>query len=59
MADNFSSSTFISKLVNGDLDAMQSIIKKYTTHLVKAGLGLGLSKEGCEEVAHSTWETFF
>ncbi len=57
--ENFSSPEFIEKLKNRDNQALSQIVEAYTSHLFKAGLGMGLSEEQAHDTAHAAWTTFF
>lgn len=59
MATNFSSNEFIESIKAGENSARDAIVRTYTSHLYRAGLGVGLSVEQSHDVAHSTWLTFF
>lgn len=56
---NFSSSQFIRSIKDGDSAAQEELVRSYTGHLFNAALGMGLSEEQSNDVAHSTWLTFF
>lgn len=58
MTTSFSSPEFLSRLKEKDDAALNEIVRAYTSHLIKAGLGLGLTMINSEEVAQSTWLTF-
>ena len=57
--ENFSSPDFIERLKKCDSSALTSIVEAYTSHLFKAGLGMGLSEEQSHDTAHAAWTTFF
>jgi RNA polymerase sigma-70 factor (ECF subfamily) len=56
--DNFSSVDFIEKLKLRDKIALSALVEAYTSHLFKAGLGMGLNEEQAHDTAHATWTTF-
>ena len=56
---NFRDSEFVQRLIQRDAIAIEQVVCAYTSHLYKAGLGMGLSDEMANDAAHSTWETFF
>ncbi len=56
---NFSDPKFIESIRRGDSKARESLVRAYTSHLFKAALGMGLSEEQSNDVAHSTWMTLF
>lgn len=55
---NFSDTAFIEKLKNLDSEALSLLIDTYTSHLVRAGMGSGLSQEMAQDLAANTWTTF-
>lgn len=55
---NFSDPTFIASIINLEPGALTKLIEAYTSHLVKAGLGVGLSEEMAHDLAANTWTTF-
>ncbi len=55
---NFSSKEFIAKVVALDKEAISILVDSYTSHLFKAGLGVGLSEEMAYDLAANTWTTF-
>jgi RNA polymerase sigma-70 factor (ECF subfamily) len=57
--DNFSSKDFIQSLREGNSQSFDKIVRAYTGHLFRAGLGMGLSEEQAHDASHSTWLTFF
>jgi len=57
--ENFSSPEFINRLKKRESKALSSIIEAYTSHLFKAGLGMGLNEEQAHDTAHAAWATFF
>lgn len=57
--NNFSSPEFLENIRTGDTLAREQLVRAYTDHLYKAALGMGLSREQSNDVAHSTWLTFF
>lgn len=59
MNKNFSSPEFIANIKDGNIDARESLVRAYSSHLYKAALGMGLSAEQSHDVAHSSWLTFF
>lgn len=56
---NFSSPDFIAKLKQRDSEAVTVLVKAYSGHLFKAGLGMGLSEEKSNDATMATWSTFF
>lgn len=55
---NFSDPIFINQLKMRDHDALSFIIDSYTSHLVRAGVGSGLSQEMAHDLCANTWTTF-
>ncbi|CBW26835.1 putative sigma factor [Halobacteriovorax marinus SJ] len=56
---NFSDPNFINSLKRGDQSAMEILISAYSGHLLNAALGMGFGREKSQDIAHSTWLTFF
>ncbi|MBK25736.1 MAG: hypothetical protein CME70_17185 [Halobacteriovorax sp.] len=57
--EHFRSPSFLKKLQNRDKTAISEVVNAYTTHLYKAGLGMGISEEKVQDICHNTWATFF
>tara|TARA_R110002072_G_scaffold534_7_gene4133 strand:- start:37437 stop:38030 length:594 start_codon:yes stop_codon:yes gene_type:complete len=56
---NFSSPEFLNKLKDRDHDAVESLVKTYSSHLVNASFGLGLNESDAQELVQNVWGTFF
>jgi len=57
--EHFRSPSFLNKLQNRDKTAISEVVNAYTTHLYKAGMGMGISEEKVQDICHNTWATFF
>ncbi len=57
--EHFRSPEFLEKLQNRDDLAVTEVVNAYTTHLYKAGMGMGISEEKVQDICHNTWATFF
>jgi RNA polymerase sigma-70 factor (ECF subfamily) len=55
----FSSPLFIEQVKQGNSQAFTSLVEAYSDHLFNAALGLRFSVEQAQDLAHSTWVTFF
>lgn len=55
---NYSDEEFIQKLRDLNNEALSFLIDSYTSHLVRAGLGTGLSEEMAHDLCANTWTTF-
>lgn len=61
MADktaHFTDPQFLDRLRARDEEALSEVVRAYTLHLVRAGLGAGLNEEEAEETAQETFVAF-
>lgn len=57
--EHFRSPEFLAKLQKRDELAVTEVVNAYTTHLYRAGMGMGISEEKVQDICHNTWATFF
>jgi RNA polymerase sigma-70 factor (ECF subfamily) len=56
---NFSAHEFLEKLRHQDHEAIETLVRTYTTHLHRAALGMRFDENGAQELVQNTWNTFF
>lgn len=59
MNSHFKDPAFLARLKKLEKEAVSEVVSAYTSHLISAGLGQGLSEEKARDVCHNTWLTFF
>lgn len=57
--EHFRAPEFLKRLQERESIAVTEVVNAYTSHLYRAGMGLGMSEEKVQDICHNTWATFF
>jgi RNA polymerase sigma-70 factor (ECF subfamily) len=55
----FTGPQFLQRLTKQESSAIEDVIGAYSTHLLRACLGMGFAEDHAKEICHATWATFF
>ena len=57
--ENLNDPVFLKKLVQRESEAVSTVVRQYTTPLLRAALGLGFDEVRSQELVQNVWTTFF